>query len=121
MAKKPKAPASNRDAEVVEGQVVDYRRRPASEEPAAEGDDAVEVEPNEPDAAELHEEEVPADVDIPAADDEDEGTGEPDARQALVPKLEPRSRSLARLDPMQLYIQDIRRYPLLSREDEHAL
>ena len=30
-------------------------------------------------------------------------------------------RSLARLDPLQLYIQDIRRYPLLSREDEHEL
>src|SRR5947208_11266115 len=111
MAKKPKAPAPNSDAEVVDGELV-------------EADDAVEVEPNEPDAAELREEDVPADVDIPASindGDDDDAAAEPEVAHALVPKPEPRSRSLARLDPMQLYIQDIRRYPLLSREDEHAL
>ncbi|MDB4967558.1 MAG: putative polymerase, sigma 70 family subunit [Myxococcales bacterium] len=107
MAKKPKRVASNRDAEVVDGELV-------------EADDAVDVEPGEPDAAELSDEDVPAEVEAPAPVDDDEPAADPDAPHALVPAT-PRSRSLARLDPMQLYIQDIRRYPLLSREDEHAL
>src|SRR5437899_73558 len=111
MAKKPKTPAPNSDAEVVQGELVDYHRRPASEEPAVEADDTIEVEP---DAAELGDETVPADVDIPVSDgdDDDDAHAEPEAAHALVPKPEPRSRSLARLGPMQLYIQDIRRYPL---------
>jgi RNA polymerase sigma-32 factor len=36
--------------------------------------------------------------------------------------LEPAGgRSLARLDPLTVYINDIKRYPLLTREDEHEL
>jgi RNA polymerase sigma-32 factor len=106
MAKKAKPPASQTDAEVVEGELVD-------------GDEPVDVEPAEPDASELADEEVPADVSVPSVDDE-EAPEEPDGTTALVP-AEPAARSLARLDPLQLYIQDIRRYPLLSREEEHAL
>jgi RNA polymerase sigma-32 factor len=108
MAKKPKALAPT-DAEVVDGELVD---------PSDDGD-PVDVEP---DAAELADEDVPGDDALPPiVDADDDAAGDPhDAPHALVP--EPKSsRSLARLDPLQLYIQDIRRYPLLSREDEHAL
>ena len=102
---KPAAPAT--DAEVVEGELV-------------EGDEPVDVEPGEPDTAELADEEVPADDALPPLTDGDDDDAAPvDERHAIVP--EPRGRSLARLDPLQLYIQDIRRYPLLSREEEHAL
>lgn len=107
MAKKPKAPPSSsqapsKDPEVVDGELVD-------------ADDPVDVEPAEPDARELADEEVPADVALPPADDDEPE----DSSTALVPERAPRS--LARLDPLQLYIQDIRKYPLLSREDEHEL
>ena len=108
MPKKSK-PAAPTDAEVVEGELVD-------------ADEPVDVEPGEPDAAELADEEVPNDDALPPVivdgdSDDDDAPVEP--AHALVP--EPKGRSLARLDPLQLYIQDIRRYPLLSREDEHTL
>jgi RNA polymerase sigma-32 factor len=109
MAKKPK-PAAPTDAEVVDGELV-------------EADDSVDVEPDEPDAAELADEDVPSDDALPAVIDASDDDGAPDdaaAAHALVPERKS-GRSLARLDPLQLYIQDIRRYPLLSREDEHAL
>jgi RNA polymerase sigma-32 factor len=108
MAKKtrPAAPPPS-DREVVDGELVD-------------GDDAVdvggEVEPGEPEASELADEEASADDTLPAIDDVDD-----DAATALVPAAESPGRSLARLDPLQLYIQDIRRYPLLTREEEHEL
>src|SRR5262245_42512723 len=106
MPKKPKAPAP-KEAEVVDGELVD-------------ADEAGDVEPAEPDTAELRDEEVPADVGVPSIEDE-EAPEEPDGTTALVPAEPSPGRSLARLDPLQLYIQDIRRYPLLSREDEHEL
>jgi RNA polymerase sigma-32 factor len=109
MAKKPKprAPAPT-EQEIVDGELVD-------------ADEPVEVEPGEPDGdeeaqADVGDEEASADVALPPIDDDDGG----DAATALVP-AEPRGRSLARIDPLQLYIQDIRRYPLLSREEEHEL
>jgi RNA polymerase sigma-32 factor len=76
----------------------------------------------EPSAAELVDEETPASLELPPAED-DEGAAaadddEPERRRALAPAS---SRSLARVDPLALYINDIRRYPLLSREDEHEL
>jgi RNA polymerase sigma-32 factor len=103
--KKRKDPPPPSDAEVVHGELVD----------ADDHGEPVDVEPSEPDAAELTDEVVPGDVDIPLGDDDEA----PDDKTALVPAAP--SRSLARLDPLQLYIQDIRRYPLLSREDEHEL
>jgi RNA polymerase sigma-32 factor len=113
MAKKPKPPAptppKESEAELVQGELVD-------------ADDPVDVEPHEPDPAELRDEEVPADGDLPpleVADDDDSGAHESHHGAALVPARP--SRSLARLDPLQIYIQDIRRYPLLSRADEHDL
>jgi RNA polymerase sigma-32 factor len=113
MSKKPK-PAAPSDAEVVDGELVD---------PHDDGGDSVDVEP---DSAELADEDVPGDDALPpiVADDDSDEDAPADERElahALVPAPPKPSRSLARLDPLQLYIQDIRRYPLLSREDEHDL
>jgi RNA polymerase sigma-32 factor len=108
MPRKPKSPAPQ-EQEVVEGELVD-----GDESAEAEG----EAEPGEPDAGELAEADVPLDDSLPALDEGEDDKD--DSSQALV-RAEPRSRSLARLDPLQLYIQDIRRYPLLNREDEHEL
>ena len=104
MAKKPK-PTAPKDAEVVDGELVDV-------------DEPVDVEPDEPAEAELADESVPADDALAHISDDDESPAEDE--HAIVPER-PAGRSLARLDPLQLYIQDIRRYPLLSREEEHEL
>src|SRR5213596_2561184 len=61
--------------------------------------------------------ELPSVADVgDAGDDDEDALVAPD--KALAPV---RSRSLSRRDPMQLYIDEIRRYPLLSREEEHEL
>ncbi len=80
----------------------------ASEEPEADeraGDDELDAEP---DGAEILEGEVV-----------DEG----EAVAALPVRARPgaRSGSLARTDPLQAYMQDVQRYPLISREEEHTL
>src|SRR5262245_7084675 len=69
-----------------------------------------EAEPTEPPADELAEESSPTDADLPIVTD--------DETQRLPVSTE---RSLVRHDPLTAYVQEIRRYPLLSREDEHEL
>ena len=81
---------------------------PEATEPEAEPE---ESEPAEPPAEELTEEATPGDGELPPADDE-----EP---EPLAPV--PTSRSLVRHDPLTAYVQEIRRYPLLTREEEHEL
>jgi RNA polymerase sigma-32 factor len=76
-------------------------------------DEAPSDEEAEPTPAELVDE-TPAATDLPHSDD-DEALVQPDHA------LEPVGRSLARVDPLSAYINDIKRYPLLSREDEHEL
>jgi RNA polymerase sigma-32 factor len=88
---------------------------PLDEAEAADSDghdEPGEVLDAEPSAAELVDEDAPVDLDLPVADD-----GE-DEHAPLAPVA---PRSLARLDPLTAYINDIRRYPLLSREEEHEL
>jgi RNA polymerase sigma-32 factor len=92
--KEAPAPKEAVDAEVVDG--------------SEEGDE----EPGGPDPAELSEEE--------------DGGGElpvvglePESSQPEEP--EKSERGLARRDPLQIYINEIRRIPLLSREEEHTL
>src|SRR5262249_28936434 len=64
--------------------------------------------------------ETPADLDLPAVESEtesaDAGAGGESARLGV-----PVERSLVRHDPLTAYIQEIRRVPLLSREQEHEL
>jgi RNA polymerase sigma-32 factor len=51
-------------------------------------------------------------------DDEDLAHADTGEQAALVARKE---RALGSIDPMALYIKEIKRYPLLSREDEHEL
>ncbi|MEO6952051.1 MAG: RNA polymerase factor sigma-32 [Polyangia bacterium] len=59
-----------------------------------------------------------ADEDDEAAEDDAEEAREDTDEHALVEK---RERSIGARDPLALYIKEIKQYPLLSREDEHAL
>jgi RNA polymerase sigma-32 factor len=96
--------------------MADKRATPDSEAPdeeAAETDSDTEAEPN---AAELVDEDAPADVELPPDGGDDD---EPVVLDRPVPAKS--GRSLARLDPLTAYINDIRRYSLLSREEEHEL
>ena len=62
------------------------------------------------DSEDAEDEEEAADEEAEPAEDTDE--------HAIVQK---RERSIGALDPLALYIKEIKQYPLLSREDEHAL
>jgi len=54
--------------------------------------------------------------------DEDADAEEPGIDRPPTTTIVPRSeRSVGSLDPMALYIKEIKRYPLLTREEEHAL
>ena len=94
---------------------------PAEAPEVVEGELVDDAEPSEPDPAEFDDAEpTVADATLPPveADDSDD-----DGESLVVPEraLEPTKRSLARVDPLQLYIDEIRRYPLLTREEEHEL
>jgi RNA polymerase sigma-32 factor len=94
------------------------RNEPKPADPDEAAEDADEPADAEPPAHELVDDEAPANVELPVADDDDA------AAEPLVPPeraLEPTGRSLQRVDPLQIYINQIRRYPLLSREEEHEL
>jgi RNA polymerase sigma-32 factor len=98
--------------------MADKRQHPEADEEAEESGES-DTEPTEPNAAELVDEDAPAsareELDLPAEGDEEEPLVAEDKA------LEPVSRSIARVDPLTAYINDIRRYGLLTREDEHAL
>src|SRR5262245_21245944 len=78
--------------------------------------------------------EEPAALDEPDRDDdaepsddeivEGEVVDEDEAADALPVSVKPppgRGGPLAKSDPLQAYMRDVQRYPLLSREDEHDL
>jgi RNA polymerase sigma-32 factor len=99
----------------------------AADPPETHSDDGEPEEAadeSEPAPQDLHDADAPASVDLPDDGDDDGGGGgggggsERDAERALT---KTGGRSLARVDPLQIYIDQIRRYPLLSREDEHEL
>ena len=91
--------------------------------------DDEEEDPNDesagPDPIELSDESAPVVHDLPLLDEgEPAEEGAPDALVATDRALEPvgkKERSLARLDPLTIYINDIKRYPLITREEEHEL
>jgi RNA polymerase sigma-32 factor len=76
-----------------------------------------DAEPVEPTGAELVDEEAPADVELPPEGDD----GDDEPLVAPDRALQRTGRSIARVDPLTAYINDIRRYSLLSREEEHDL
>jgi RNA polymerase sigma-32 factor len=100
---------------------------PVDEASADRADEAVEgelVDPaedleREPDPAELSgDDPSPAAlVELPAEDEADP----PEPLVAPAEAIAPRGRSLTRTDPLQTYINELRRYPLLTREEEHEL
>jgi RNA polymerase sigma-32 factor len=82
------------------------------EEAATDGADEPELDQQEPPEKEL---EGDLSLDLPESGDDE------------APEREPRAltttggRSLTRFDPLTQYMNEIRRYPLLSREEEHEL
>ena len=86
------------------------RRKPAPEKEAVDAEvvDPADEEPAGPDADELSEDDVPADLPVVGVEPE----GAPEVAE---------EKGLARWDPLQLYINEIRKIPLLSREEEHQL
>jgi RNA polymerase sigma-32 factor len=105
-----KRPSPPPEREVLEPEVVDAdSERDAAEpsgdagdaEPAGDADDAEQ-------AARLADEQAVPLIDV---DDADLDPGEPVASE----------RSVARYDPMAAYMQEVRRFRLLSREEEHEL
>jgi RNA polymerase sigma-32 factor len=108
--------------------------RPTEAAPPPEGAEpeaaAEETEPDldatEPASEDLSgEESAGREVDLPVEDDaaEEPSAGEEAAtagRHEPTRALVPTDRSLVRHDPLTAYVQEIRRFPLLSREDEHA-
>jgi len=122
MARKPRG-----KGKVIDVPFAERERKPTPEadEGPAEGADSAEVEPDlaelEPDPAELGAEpEVALDDEAPAA--AAEGDGEVHGVDAVRALGAVRGeRSIVKHDPLAAYMSEIRRYPLLSREDEHEL
>jgi RNA polymerase sigma-32 factor len=93
----------------------DAVKEPRDAEPAPETDEAGEESSTD---GELVEGEV-AEGEITDLPDEDDDADVPD--DTTVEAADESGRALVRRDPLQLYIQEIRRYPILSREEEHEL
>lgn len=105
---------------------------------ATEYDDPDELDDDASDEPESDDDrEDPEDRDDDGATDEDADETEPDEAEILegevvdegeaaaaLPvraKASARGGSLAKTDPLQAYMQDVQRYPLISREEEHTL
>jgi RNA polymerase sigma-32 factor len=106
MARKKKQPAAQADAsDEAEADLAE----PADEEVEPSPEELAAPEVTQPDAAEEF---------LQEGDDAGPEPSEPS--QALVAPPS-RERSLVLHDPLAAYVQEIRRYPLLSREQEHDL
>src|SRR5438128_181062 len=92
----------------------------ADSDDSAESDDA-SLDHADPDPAELDAEVSPDLPPVLESDDAGDEDGERDARVARPALVPTAQRSLARYDPLSRYIEEVRRYPLLTREEEHAL
>jgi RNA polymerase sigma-32 factor len=123
---RPREPAPVAHDEAAGGTADDEAAAPdgevSSQEPEAHD------EPGEPEPAALEDDgPAPAARDLADLPEADGGEGEapdvdePAEPRALAPVFEAGRRSLARFDPLTQYMNEIRRYPLLSREEEHAL
>ncbi|MEO7097038.1 MAG: RNA polymerase factor sigma-32 [Polyangiales bacterium] len=139
--------SSSTDAPVVEGTVAAAKptkarapRKAAKKEPKAaaqsepvdaKGSDDDESERDDGDATEV-EAEVVGDA-LPLGDEEEEASGDDDdddesprerKKKAIVGYADdPQSKevALSRYDPMQAYLREVQRHPLLTPEQEHAL
>src|SRR5690349_390068 len=96
------------------------------EQPAEKDADAAEEEAEESSDGEVEADLIDAAQAMAAGEDEDahESTGEVelvDADEAPEPKVSSRGGSIARRDPMAAYMSEVRRYPLLTPEEEKSL
>ena len=87
------------------------------EEPTAEGGDPEEEELEGDE--ELTDEELESEAS--AATDEDEAASDEAASKAAKALAVASSSSIDRRDPLAVYMRDVQRYPLLTREEEHEL
>jgi RNA polymerase sigma-32 factor len=109
MPRKPRTPESESATHAPDEPADDLEAEPS------DGDGDLELGAG-PDAAELSGDDgAPADLGLPGDDAE---SGSRSGAVSLVPVGE---RSLTRFDPLSRYIEEVRRYPLLTREEEHAL
>src|SRR6266568_4732824 len=96
------------------------RARAARRRPAA-GDDDVSRAPAEPEAAEVEEPEPEAPVEAELVEVEPAGDGVIDVEPDAAAPKERQEPGLVRRDPLGAYMAEIRRIPLLSREEETEL
>ncbi len=99
--------------------VIDVGEKPAEKDPEGEDEDAEEDDEKssdgdvDPDLIEAAAAVVDTDSEEPATTDDDAEPPEP--------KVSTRGGSLARRDPMAVYMREVRRYPLLTPEEEKSL
>ena len=100
--------------------VVDATVAEAEGDEQEDGDEDVEPEVGAEDVGPVADDELQRIAAMaPVADDDDEHVGGPDEDKPGL--VSTKDRSVASRDPMAIYIQEIKRYPLLTREEEHAL
>ena len=97
--------------------VIDVGEPPAEKDPEAADEDADADEDAEP--ADKDVDVDPDVIEAASAVSEDESVDE--VEDAAEPKVATRGGSLARRDPMSAYMNEVRRYPLLTPEEEKSL
>lgn len=84
----------------------------------SEENEESQYDPN-PDDPDIESEEVELDAEAPETDGRK--ADRPWARSRLAPVLQPKGRALVPYDPLQMYLSEIKRYRLLTREEEMEL
>ncbi len=121
----PRKPKSAKSSAHADSPVVDATAEVDDGDESADGDEDVEPEVGAEDVGPVADDELQRIAAMtPVADDDDEShdfehAGGPDEDKPAL--ISTKDRSVASRDPMAIYIQEIKRYPLLTREEEHAL
>ncbi len=118
MARKPgrKSGASKRPSKII-----DVGDKPVDEDdvdPTESEEESDDADPTESDADEASK--APA-IDISDEDDDEDSSDAADAAALALERKAARSSSIAKRDPMAAYMADVRRYPLLTPDEEHDL
>jgi len=116
MAERSKRPAGKRRSKASDKEVIDVGEAPAEKDPDQVGEDEDEEEKPSDDGSEVDPDLVEA---AAAAIETEENVDE--LEEPPEPKVSTRGGSLARRDPMAAYMSEVRRYPLLTPEEETSL
>ena len=116
MAERSKRPAGKRRSKASHKDVIDVGEPPAEKDSDQAGEDENEEEKPSDEGSDIDPDLVEA---AAAAIETEENVDE--LEEPPEPKVSPRGGSLARRDPMAAYMAEVRRYPLLTPEEEHAL